>query len=65
MLFDHVEGSRTRVLNKDFQRLTVDRLRALLKEKKASIENTSSAFFRILKLLPIPSFFDTCDSVYS
>lgn len=55
LYLSHVEGSRSRVPEKDFQSLTVERLRALLKEKglsrngkKASRQNTYSHLLELL-----------------
>lgn len=58
MAFEHVEGSKSRPHDKDFQSLTVERLRALLKEKGLSVKGKkvmylilSELFKTILKLL--------------
>ena len=57
VFLDNVEGSKSRVSEKDFQSLTVERLRALLKEKglslkgkKASVRNTLSHSLQLLML---------------
>ncbi|XP_057464762.1 uncharacterized protein LOC130754551 [Actinidia eriantha] len=46
-----LEGSRTRVLDKDFQRLTVERLRALLKEKGLSLKGKKDELIARLREL--------------